>query len=158
MISSEISINNTLSKLYALLDYDITFIGDQNFLNYESVDPQYFSKVNFTYFSHNNVNDDSDTVKQFKTNYRKIFYNEPNNFSIDGYDIMNLFLDSFLKYGNRKCMDCLAQNFKYSGLSGNMQFGTTKQFLKNSYTNRSVYLYSLQPNYSFKMVYQYTEK
>lgn len=156
MISSEVTINSMFTKLYAFLKYDITFIGEDYFLDYETIDPAYYLQLNYTYFSHTNYNNDSENVKKFISNYRKTFNSEPTNYSFDGYDITNLFIDNLMKYGNQ-CFDCLKNSFKYKGISGNLQFSNAKQFGKNSYTNRAVYLYGIQQDYSFNLIFSYIE-
>ncbi|MDR2835913.1 MAG: LysM peptidoglycan-binding domain-containing protein [Bacteroidales bacterium] len=157
MISTEAAMNSVFQKLFTFQDYEITFIGEQRIMNYETIDIQYFSKVKFTYFSHINLDYTVPEMKKFLKSYRENFLIEPNDFAVNGYDIINFFVDNIYKYGD-KCMDCLVNNFTYKGLSGKMQFSNSKQFSQNSYTNRAVYLYQTQTDYSLKLIYSYTEK
>ncbi|MDR2010322.1 MAG: LysM peptidoglycan-binding domain-containing protein [Bacteroidales bacterium] len=151
-IFDEASTTQILTNLFPLKDYDITFFGNENMLNYETIDPLYYSKVKFTYHSHSNINYKSSVTENFILIFRDNFLHEPDNYAFCGYDLMNEFIDLLLRHG-KGFIDCLNKNFEYEGLSGKFNFVRNPAYGGHSYANKTIYLYSLQPDYSFKLIY-----
>lgn len=156
-IRSEALSNELFSKLYSVLDYKIMVIGEKDILYSDNIDLLYFQKLKYTYFSHQNIDYEKEDVKLFIDKYRKIFVNEPNAFSFDGYDAMNFHLDMRLKYGD-KCYKCLSDTYSVNGLSGENQYINSSKYFENSYVNRSVFLFELQEDFTTKLVYPISEK
>ncbi len=151
-VFDEASATQIFTNLFPLKGYEITFFGNENMLNYETIDPLYYSDVKFTYYSHSNINYQNKEIENFIQAFRDTYLCEPSNHAYFGYDIMNEFIDLLMRHG-KGFIDCLDADFAYNGLSGNFNFIRNSSYRGHSYANKTVYLYTLQPDYSFKLVY-----
>ena len=148
----EIDITKMLTSLLQLKKQNITFIGNSKILDYKDIDPKYFSNVKFTHYTNFNIDYKNSETYDFLLKYRTNFNSEPNHYSFEGYDITNYFVDKLLKHGDN-FYDCLEQQFNVNGVSGLLQFEQEKGYKNNSFINSSIYIHSLQKDYSFKLVY-----
>jgi LysM repeat protein len=150
--ANEAAITQIFINMFPLKDYEITFIGGAAIVNYETVDPQYYLKVKFSYFSHVNVNYSHPDMDYFIESFHKNFLLEPDMSSFMGYDAVNYIVGELLKHG-KQFVKCFSEDTGYSGLSGNIKFVQNSNFGKNSFYNSTVYIYTLDQNYLFKQVY-----
>lgn len=155
-IDDEASITQIFTNLFPLKNYEITFIGDESILDYETIDPLYYSKVKFTYYSSSYIDYTKPETDIFVKKYRETFLFEPTNYSFVGYDITNYFVDVLIRYGDN-FTKCLGDNFLLDGQSGKMMFNRASSYKKHSFSNNITYIYSLQPNYSFILEYPKSE-
>ena len=151
-INDEASITQMFTNLFPFKDYNMTFIGNIPIINYETIDPSYYSRVKFSYYSHTNIDYNSDDLQAFLNNFRESFLFEPDQSAFLGYDVINYIVEELLKYGN-KFSKCFKGDITYNGISGDIQLVRKNNFRKNSYYNNAVYIYTLQPDYQFKVVY-----
>jgi len=147
---SEPYIARIMSKLSQVEDVKVQLIGDENWLNYSSIEPRYFTKLNFTYSSIFNINYSLLPVQRFVNTYREVFNTEPTKYGFLAYDIT---LSLFELYNlNLSIINGINPEFiKVNGLASNY---TYRPFVPGgAIVNTNLYLYTLSNNYSLKMVY-----
>lgn len=150
--NSETICTNIFLDLFPLKDYEITLIADEALLEYQTIDPSYFAKVKFTYFSGINVDYADTLTKNIISDYRDVFLCEPDDNSFMGYDAVSYFIVNLVRYGNN-FLNCLAQDNKFQGVSSTQVYSANSDFSKSSYSNQSVYIYTMQEDFSFKQVF-----
>jgi len=153
---SETICTNILLDLFPLKDYNITLISDERVLDYQTIDPSYFAKVKFTYYSEMNVNFNDELTNSFISEYRDVFLCEPDDNSFLAYDAVNYFVRHLLKYGNN-FLNCIAIDNTIRGLSGFHEYIFKESYAESSFTNTSVYIYTMQEDFTFQQVYPVPE-
>ena len=150
---TEMSITRVLTQAFKLTDdYKITLVADPKIMNYESIDPNYYVEVKYTYFSNTNINYKTPNVKAFISRFHNAFLCEPN---IDAYiaaDAINYFIPLLQKAG-KDFAPCIDQDYIYEGLGGERQYHNDSNYFDNSFSNKKVYLYTIKDDYSFTQVY-----
>lgn len=150
---TEMSITRVLTQAFKLTDdYKITLVADPKIMNYESIDPNYYVEVKYTYFSNTNINYKTPNVKAFISRFHNAFLCEPN---IDAYiaaDAINYFIPLLQKAG-KDFAPCIDQDYIYEGLGGERQYHKDSNYFDNSFSNKKVYLYTIKDDYSFTQVY-----
>lgn len=150
---TEMSITRVLTQAFKLTDdYKITLVADPKIMNYESIDPNYYVEVKYTYFSNTNINYKTPNVKAFISRFHNAFLCEPN---IDAYiaaDAINYFIPLLQKAG-KDFAPCIDQDYIYEGLGGKRQYHNDSNYFDNSFSNKKVYLYTIKDDYSFTQVY-----
>ncbi|HNQ67180.1 MAG TPA: LysM peptidoglycan-binding domain-containing protein [Bacteroidales bacterium] len=149
---SETICTNVFLDLFPLKDYEITLIADEAVLEYQTIDPSYFAKVKFSYYSGIKVNYSDTETKNLIAEYRNVFLCEPDDNSFAAYDAISYFIMNLVRYGNNMPY-CLQKDSVYQGVSGLQKYTNHNSFAKYSYANQSVYIYTMQEDYSFKQVY-----
>lgn len=147
-VTNETQFTRMLLNLFNLKDYQIRLIADKSHLDYETIDPNYYVKANFTYFSNSYIDYSNPETKTFISKYRDVFLCEPDEFSFLGYDASTFLIDKLIKYGNT-FGECFNNSVTYDGLGGNIFLKRYDNFANYSYVNKTVYLYSLTPDYTF---------
>ncbi len=147
-VTNETQFTRILLNIFNLKDYQIRIISDKSHLDYETIDPNYYVKANFTYFSNSNIDYSNPETMTFISKYRDVFLCEPDEFSFLGYDASTFLIDKLLKYGNT-FGECFNNSVTYDGLGGNILLKKYDNFANYSYVNKTVYLYSLTPDYTF---------
>ncbi|MDD3741673.1 MAG: hypothetical protein PHH30_10555, partial [Bacteroidales bacterium] len=154
---SETICTNVFLDLFPLKDFEITLIADEAVLEYQTIDPSYFAKVKFSYFSGNKVNySDTETINLI-AEYRNAFLCEPDDNSFLAYDATSYFIMNLVKYGNNM-LQCMQKDSVYQGVSGLQKYASHDSFAKYSYANQFVYIYTMQEDFSFKQVYPIIEQ
>jgi len=149
---SETICTNVFLDLFPLKDYKITLISDESVREYQTIDPSYFAKVNFTYYSGMNINCVDESYMNFITEYRDVFLCEPDENSFLAYDALSYFISNLIKYGNG-FLNCINLSNTYSGLYGFQQYVTNQSYSQNSFTNGSVFIYTMQEDFTFEQVF-----
>jgi LysM repeat protein len=150
--NTETAVTNIFLDLFPLKDYEITLIGDQTILDYQTIDPQYYSKVKFSYLTSINPQYSDPKNISFVSDYRDVFLCEPDEYSFMAYDATSYFITKLIRHG-ASFAECLNENECYSGLSGHWVFGSSNNYGKNSFSNKTVLIFTLQEDYSFKQVF-----
>lgn len=150
--NTETSCTNIFLDLFPLKDYEITLIGDKSVIEYETIDPSYFLKVKFSYFSTVSVNYKDANTASFVSKYREAFLFEPDDNAFLAYDAISFFVQNLVKYGNN-CNDCLNSDNVFSGIAGTQEYAVKESFAKDSYSNKTVYIFTLQKDYLFQQVF-----
>ncbi len=150
--SNEASTMQIFNKLFPLKDYDLTLIGASNILSYESIDPLYYEKVKFTYYSNLDINYSDTATYRMLSKYRDVFLCEPGNYSFMGYDAITYFVSRLAKFGTN-FTQCICEDEVYDGISGDIKYISKPEYAEQSYSNRIVYLQSMQEDFTFEIVY-----
>jgi LysM repeat protein len=150
--STETSATNIFLDLFPLKEYDITLISDPAVLEYETIDPTYYSRIKFSYYTGVNVDYSDAVTKKLLSEYRDIFLCEPDDFTFMAYDAMSFFILRLLRYGNNFPV-CISAGNEFDGVAGHQEYTSKPNFSENSYSNNSVYIFTLQEDYSFKQVF-----
>ncbi len=150
---SEMSITRVLTQVFKLCkDYKITLVSDPKIMNYESIDPNYYAEVKYTYYSNININYKDIKVKSFINKFHNAFLCEPNTDAYIAADAINYFVPLLQKAG-KDFAPCIDQDYIYEGLGGKRQYQNGANYFDNSFSNKEVYLYTIQSDYSFSQVY-----
>ncbi len=140
------------TELFPLKDYEITLIGSEKILEYESIDPNYFRKVKFAYYSCQNINYADTLTNDFVSKYHDVFLCEPDGYSFLAYDAVNNFIPKLQRHG-KEFSRCLTCEEEFDGLGGKMKYAHKSIYAKKSFSNTTVYIYKLQEDFSFSEVY-----
>ncbi len=150
--NGEYEVFRIFTQLFPVENALISVIGDQSIINYETIDPNFFRKNNFTYYSSINVDYSDYYVKEFILQYRDVFNSEPDVYSFLGYDIVKYFVYGLIYY-DEMLSQCLTNGNVLTGLSGEIIFSKTNFFRNNSFSNKKIYLYKLNKNFGFDIIY-----
>lgn len=150
--SNEAATMQIFTELFPLKDYDLTLIGASNILSYESIDPLYYEKVKFTYYSNLNINYSDTLTYRMLSKYRDVFLCEPGDYSFMAYDAITYFVSRLAKYGTN-FTQCICVDEVYNGISGDIKYITKPEYAEQSYSNRTVYMHSMQEDFTFEMIY-----
>ncbi len=154
---NEMAVSRALSQVFKLCeDNKISLIADPKIMNYENLDPNYYTEVKYTYCSGNNVNYESQAVKSFISNFRSSFLCEPNTDAYLAADAINYFIPLLQQYG-KNFIKRINQDEIYEGLGGDKQYINRSDYAKNSHSNKMVYIYKIEEDYSFKQVFPAVE-
>lgn len=150
---NEMTATRVLSQVFKLCnDYKITLIADPRIMNYESIDPNYYVEVRYTYYSDISIDYKNLDVKTFISRFHNAFLCEPNNDAYIAADAINYFVPLMQKAG-KTFAGIIDQNYVQEGLGGKRQYVKNSGYSANSYSNKEVYLYTIQKDYSFSIVY-----
>ena len=150
---TEMSITRVLTQVFKLCeDYKIILIADPKIMNYESIDPNYYAEVKFTYYSDISINYKNLNVKSFISKFHSAFLCEPNTDAYIAADAINYFIP-LLQQAGKNLTSIIDQNYVQEGLGGKRQYVNASGYNAKSYSNKEVYIYSIQKDYSFSIVY-----
>lgn len=150
---NEMTATRILTQVFKLCeDYKITLIADPKIMNYESIDPNYYVEVRYTYYSNININYKNLDVKTFISKFHNAFLCEPNTDAYIAADAINYFVPLVQKAG-KNFARIIDQDYVQEGLGGKRQYVKNSGYSNNSYSNKEVYLYTIQKDYSFSIVY-----
>jgi hypothetical protein len=150
---TEMAITRVLTQVFKLCeDYKIVLIADPKIMNYESIDPNYYAEVKFTYYSDISINYKNMDVKSFISKFHNAFLCEPNTDAYIAADAINYFVPLVQKAGNN-LTSIIDQNYVQEGLGGKRQYVSASGYNPKSFSNKEVYIYSIQKDYSFSIVY-----
>lgn len=150
---NEMTATRVLTQVFKLCeDYKITLIADPKIMNYESIDPNYYVEVRYTYYSNISINYKNLDVKTFISRFHNAFLCEPNTDAYIAADAINYFVPLVQKAG-KNFARIIDQDYVQEGLGGKRQYVKNSGYSNNSYSNKEVYLYTIQKDYSFTVVY-----
>lgn len=155
--NTETSCTNIFLDLYPLKDYSVTLIGDPAIMEYETIDPSYYSKVKFTYFSGVNIDYSDAETQKFLADYRTSFLCEPDENAYIAYDAISYFFLKLIRHGNQFC-PCIPSDNSHDGISGKQKYDSKSNFAKSSYSNTRLYLYTMQEDFTFERVFPIVEE
>ncbi len=150
--NTETSVTNIFLDLFPLKDYDITLIADPSVLDYETIDPSYYSKVKFSFYTGVNINYSDEETKKLVAAYHDDFLCEPDEFTFMAYDAVSYFVLKLLRHGTGFA-NCIESDSINNGITGTQEYCAKPNFSDNSYSNKTVYIFSLQEDYSFKQIF-----
>jgi LysM repeat protein/ABC-type branched-subunit amino acid transport system substrate-binding protein len=119
--TNEADVSVAVSNIHTLAPvYDIRLIGSNRFHQYESINQEYFHDGQLEFLAPYWPDYKSDVARLFIQNFRDYFKTEPNQYSIQGYDVTYFFGKAVADYGRdfRKCLN----NSNSSLVQGNYFF------------------------------------
>ncbi|MBQ3991094.1 MAG: hypothetical protein II630_09600, partial [Bacteroidales bacterium] len=106
----------------------------------------------YTYYSDISIDYKNLDVKTFISRFHNAFLCEPNTDAYIAADAINYFVPLMQKAG-KTFAGIIDQNYVQEGLGGKRQYVKNSGYSANSYSNKEVYLYTIQKDYSFSIVY-----
>ncbi len=106
--SNEAEVSVGLSNLHTLApSYDITVIGTNRFIQFESINQEYFHDGQLEFLAPYWPDYSKDVTKSFVRKFRNNFKTEPNQFSMQGYDVTFFFVKAIDDFGSdfRDCIE-----------------------------------------------------
>lgn len=104
---SEAEVSVGLSNIHTLApNYDITVIGTNRFTQFESINQEYFHDGQLEFLAPYWPDYSKDVTKSFVRKFRHFFKTEPNQFSMQGYDVTYYFAKAVSEFGRdfRECV------------------------------------------------------
>lgn len=104
---SEAEVSVGLSNIHTLApNYDITVIGTNRFTQFESINQEYFHDGQLEFLAPYWPDYSKDVTKSFVRKFRHFFKTEPNQFSMQGYDVTYYFAKAVSEFGHdfRDCV------------------------------------------------------
>jgi len=145
-------VSNTIRQLNTLYeevasDYEITVAGFSNARDFENIDLLYLHNLEFHTFTPSFVDYSDENVKKFVEDYRARYSSEPSQFSIQGYDLLWYFTNSYVYYGpefyeynnyiySDTTIQCLQNDFDFIMLN-----------INGVYENQKIYVLKYEQNY-----------
>jgi len=105
--SNEAEVSVGLSNLHTLASgHDITVIGTNRFIQFESINNEYFHDGQLEFLAPYWPDYSKEVTKSFVRNFRNHFKTEPNQFSMQGYDVTFFFITAINEFGPdfRNCL------------------------------------------------------
>lgn len=145
-----------LTELFPIKKHEITLIGPETLLNYESIDPNYFHKIKFSYFTDMNIDYSDSLTNIFVNKYQETFLCVPDEYSFLAMDAASLVIAKLLRHGKgfSRCFSC---SDTIKGLSGDYIYASKPNYAPGAFSNSSVYIYKLQEDFTFGQVYPQME-
>ncbi|MBO7480508.1 MAG: LysM peptidoglycan-binding domain-containing protein [Bacteroidales bacterium] len=154
---TEMAITRVLTQVFKLCeDYKIVLIADPKIMNYESIDPNYYVEVKYSYYSNISIDYKNINVKSFISKFHNAFLCEPNTDAYIAADAINYFIPLLQKAG-KNFTGIIDSNYVQEGLGGKRQYTKASNYASGSYSNSNVYIYTIQKDYSFSIVYPTNE-
>jgi len=134
-------VSDFITKLNGLREKNpIILFGMQSWNDFDNLDLDYLSNMQFHYPSATFINYDSSTVKLFVRKYADQHKTDPGAFVFQGFDVMYFYLDMLRKYGFN-FQNKLATT-KQSGLQTSFEFYQVSA--ESGFENKAVYMLMFQ--------------
>ncbi|GET29543.1 LysM peptidoglycan-binding domain-containing protein [Prolixibacter sp. SD074] len=148
-MTSEADVNVAVTNLNtAAKKYSITLVGLSEFSRYRSIETDYLHNLKLHYLAPYYIDYRDKSVVRFIQRYRNDFYDEPNQFSFQGYDITNYFVNAIRKFGTKfaQCLPYLNVHL----LQGDYNFQKVSDF--GGFMNHTLYIMKYTRGYQVKAV------
>jgi LysM repeat protein/ABC-type branched-subunit amino acid transport system substrate-binding protein len=148
-MTSEADVNVAVTNLNtAAKKYSITLVGLSEFSRYRSIETDYLHNLKLHYLAPYYIDYRDKGVVRFIQRYRNDFYDEPNQFSFQGYDITNYFVNAIRKFGTNfaQCLPYLNVHL----LQGDYNFQKVSDF--GGFMNHTLYIMKYTRGYQVKAV------
>ena len=140
------------TELFPIKKHEITVIGPEQVLNFESIDPNYFAKVKYSYFSSIDINRADTLTKNFISTYQETFLCAPDQFAFLAYDVAEFFVTKLTRHG-RGFSNCLNDVEQFHGRAGNYCFVRKPDYANKSFSNTATYIFTLQEDFTMRKIY-----
>lgn len=140
----------SLSQVKENSGYAITLYGMPKWRNFETIEPEYFHKMNLHLSLPYHINYNDHEVKDFLLKFRALYKTEPSPYAFQGYDIMKFFIPRANEYGKdfvntmqMKNGKMLQSDYSFSreGLNGFENKATRNIQYNPDYTISTIQLY-----------------
>ncbi len=143
--------SETLMDIHSLYKrFDIKIFGYPYMRNLENLDPKYFFDLNLMVYTPYWIDAESDDVKQFNSDFRRLFYTEPseNSFAWSGYDIAYYFISGLAIHGK----DFLVHPEIHNPDLLQTRFVFRRDYLFNGFENEKLYLIRYNSDYEVELL------
>ncbi|MBN2777978.1 MAG: LysM peptidoglycan-binding domain-containing protein [Bacteroidales bacterium] len=140
------------TELFPIKKHEITVIGPEQVLSFESIDPNYYAKVKYSYFSNIDINRSDTLTKNFVSKYQETFLCAPDQYAFMAFDVANFFVTKLARHG-RGFSNCLQDVEKYYGCSGVYRFVNKPSYARKSFSNSATYIFTLQEDFTMRKIY-----
>ncbi|PLX05770.1 MAG: hypothetical protein C0596_18940 [Marinilabiliales bacterium] len=154
--SNESSTMKIFTDLFPLKDIEVTLIGSNSLMEFESIDPNYYRKIKFTYYTCQDIHYSDTLTEIFISKYHDIFLCEPDEYSYSAYDAVKYLIPKLMRHG-KGFAECILCDDKITGITGDIDFSHKSDYAKKSYSRSSLYMFSLQEDFEFVKVYPESE-
>ncbi|MDD4215840.1 MAG: LysM peptidoglycan-binding domain-containing protein [Bacteroidales bacterium] len=140
------------TELFPIRNHEITLIGPEALLSFETIDPNYFRKIKFSYFTDLDIDYSDSLTNVFITKYQETFLCTPDEYSFLAMDAASLIIAKLLRHGKEfsRCFSC---RDTIKGLSGDFIYASKPKYAPGAFSNSCVYIYKLQEDFTFGLVY-----
>jgi len=129
--NDEVFVNKIMNTLNAITGtYNIVLWGMPSWQKFSNLELEYLPKLKMHYYNPFYIDYQNTKVLSFIHKYRVVFKTEPSQYSFQGYDVMNYFMNAMKSYGRnfQYCVD--AQELKpfEKGLQSKFRFSRTNNY------------------------------
>jgi LysM repeat protein len=150
----EAMLSRAFNSLYVLSEeYDITLVGVSDYQKFKSFNTEYFHRLKLKYLTPNYVDYQQDLVNDFIGNYRRIYMDEPNEYSYRGCDIALYFIGAYQQFG--KNFTESISTYDAPLLQGDFNFQRVDEF--GGFMNHSLYIMNYSKTYDVELISKITE-
>lgn len=140
---SEAEVSVGLSNIHTLApSYDITVIGTNRFTQFESINQEYFHDGQLEFLAPYWPDFTKDATKSFVRKFRNYYKTEPNQFSMQGYDVTYFFAKAVSEFGRdfRNCVHTINPKL----VQGNYRF---EKLPSGGYVNKGLSVVTFTRDY-----------
>jgi LysM repeat protein/ABC-type branched-subunit amino acid transport system substrate-binding protein len=140
---SEAEVSVALSNIHTLApNYDITVIGNSRFMQFESLNQEYLHDGQFEFLAPYWPDYTKDVTKSFVRKFRNYYKTEPNQFSMQGYDVTYFFAKAVSEFGRdfRNCVHTINPKL----VQGNYRF---EKLPSGGYVNKGLSVVTFTRDY-----------
>jgi LysM repeat protein/ABC-type branched-subunit amino acid transport system substrate-binding protein len=132
--TNEAEVSIGMSNIHTLAPgYDITVIGSNRFTQFESINQEYFHDGQLEFLAPYWPDYKKDVTRSFVSKFRNYFKTEPNQYSMQGYDVTYFFAEAISAFGRdfRNCVHTVIPQL----VQGNYRF---EKLPSGGYVNRGL--------------------
>jgi LysM repeat protein/ABC-type branched-subunit amino acid transport system substrate-binding protein len=140
---SEAEVSVGVSNIHTLApNYDITVIGTNRFTQFESINQEYFHDGQLEFLAPYWPDYTKDVTKSFVRKFRNYYKTEPNQFSMQGYDVTYFFAKAVSEFGRdfRNCVHTINPKL----VQGNYRF---EKLPSGGYVNKGLSVVTFTRDY-----------
>jgi LysM repeat protein/ABC-type branched-subunit amino acid transport system substrate-binding protein len=133
-------------------EFDVTVIGNSRFPQFESIDPEHYHLGNLEFLTPYWPDPNIEVTRSFIRNFRAYYRTDPNQYSIQGYDVTFFFVKALSDFGSdfRKCI----YNEKAGLVQGTYHFA---KYPTGGYVNKGLSVIQYQPSFEIVRKKIFTE-
>ncbi len=140
---NEAEVSVVVSNMKALsAEFDVVVIGNNRFPQFESIDPEHYHYANLEFLTPYWPDLNQQVPRSFIHNFRVHFRTDPNQYSIQGYDVTFFFVKALSDYGDG-FVKCLSKE-KASLVQGNYMF---RKLASGGYINNGLSVVQYLPSF-----------
>lgn len=142
--ANEADVSVGLSNIHVLApNFDITVIGTNRYVQFESINQEYLHEGQLEFFAPFWPDYKNDIAKSFVRKFRHYFKTEPNQFSMQGFDVTLYFAEAIRLFGHdfRPCLHTLSPTL----VQGNYRF---HKFNSGGYINKGLNVVTFTKDYT----------
>jgi LysM repeat protein/ABC-type branched-subunit amino acid transport system substrate-binding protein len=151
--TNEAEVSVVVSNMKTLAaEFDVVVIGNSRMPQFESIDPEHYHLGNLEFLTPYWPDPSKEVTRSFIHNYRVYFRADPDQYSIQGYDVTFFFVKALSDFGSdfRKCI----YNEKAGLVQGTYHFSKTPS---GGFINKGLSVIQYQPSFEIVRKKVYTE-